>query len=170
MPDRFSECLDFVLDREGRTTAEATGDLDTSFGVTQPVYDAYRKEKGLPLQDVDLGTAAEFEDIYRVNYWLASLANQLPAPLDLLHFDSAVNLGVATANRMLQTALNMGLVDGVVGSRTLNAVKLADPLVTCARYCNLRVTRYIVVSASKPQLRKFFRGWLHRMGYLLLAV
>jgi len=167
---RFDECLSFVLDHEGRTSSEVLGDVNTSFGITQPTYDAYRLAKGLPKQDVDIGDEKEFREIYETAYWTASRADQLPEPLDLLHFDSSVNLGVPTANRMLQTALNMGIIDGVVGSRTLNAAKAADVLVTFARYCNLRVTRYIVISASKPQLRKAVRGWLHRVGDLLKAL
>lgn len=164
---RFNECLDFVLDHEGRTTAQASGDIETSFGITQPVYDEWRQVRNLPERPVDEGEPAEFESIYFEKYWVPAKCGELPEPLDLLHFDSAVNLGVTTAVRMLQTSLNVGIVDGIIGPRTLLAVKTADVTTTVARYCNLRITRYVVISAMKPQLRKFLRGWLHRVGDLL---
>lgn len=167
---RFDECLEFVLDHEGRTTAEASGDINTSFGITQPVYDEWRRARQLPEQNVDLGTPEEFRAIYLERYWVPAKCSDIPAPLDLIHFDSAVNLGLGTANRMLQTALNVGIVDGVIGPRTIGAAKLADPYTIAARYCNLRVTRYIVISQTKPQLKKFLRGWLHRVGDLLKVV
>lgn len=167
---RFEECLDFVLDREGRTDSEPAGDPNTNWGITQAVYDEFRRVRNLPTQDVDKADPMELKSVYAEVFWYPAKCDEMPAPLDLLHFDTAVNNGVATANRMLQTALNVGIVDGVMGPRTMAAVKAADPSVTYARYCNLRITRYIVISASKPQLRRDFRGWLHRVGYLLLKV
>lgn len=167
---RFEDALDFVLDREGRSDNETSGDPDTSFGITQPVYDEWRRAKGKPMQDVDIAEEAELTDIYRERFWLGGKCDQLPEPIDLLHFDSRVNCGEGTANRMLQTALNVGIIDGLIGARTLAAMGVADVTTTFARYCNLRITRYIVIAASKPQKRKNLRGWLRRVGHLLMQV
>jgi lysozyme family protein len=168
---RFDDCLVFVLAHEGgyvNDPADPGG--ATNHGITQATYDAYRTKQGLLPQPVELLEDDEAEGIYRLNYWLAAKCDQLPAPLDLIHFDSAVNVGVATANRMLQTALNMGIVDGVVGQRTLFAANQADPILIGGRYCNLRITRYIVISATTLTGKRFLAGWFHRVADLLRAI
>jgi len=165
---RFDECLKFVLAQEGGTS-EPAGDPDTAYGVTQAIFDAYLKMHGQPSRDVDTITKEEVRLVYRDLFWLPSRADKLPTPVDLVHFDLAVNSGMGTAGRMLQQALNMTPVDGVVGPRTIAAVQSADALLVAARYAKLRLNHYIVlgaVSSGRPKLA----GWAHRLGYLLLAL
>lgn len=165
---RFDDCLKFVLEREGgfvNDPADSGG--ATNKGVTQRVYDTWRRARAEPERSVRDIEDAEVRAIYHENYWVAASCPELPEPIDLLHFDTAVNLGPGTAARMLQTALNMSIVDGIVGHRTLANARANDALTTCARYSNLRVTRYIVIAAGSPEKRKFLRGWLRRVGALL---
>jgi lysozyme family protein len=116
---------------------------------------------------VDEGGPSEFFEIYETAYWRAAKCDKMPEPLDLLHFDAAVNYGVGTANKILQTALGLVGVDGIVGPKTLDALKNADKRVLYGRYCNLRISRYIVLATMDTQKRVFLGGWLRRVGELL---
>lgn len=165
---RFEECLEFVLGREGGLS-EPAGDPDTAYGITQPVYDVFRSKRNLAKRDVDLIERHEVDAIYRSSYWTAAKCDQLEAPLDLVMFDTAVNSGVGAAGRMLQEALGAGLIiDGVIGSKTLMAAAMADPLVTAARMIKGRVNKYVVLALSGK--RHVLLGWLHRLGHLLQAL
>lgn len=143
------------------------GDINTSWGITQPVYDLWRSSKHLTLRNVDEGTPLEFEAVYRSEFWEAAKCDVLPIPLDLLHFDSAVNHGVPTANKILQTALGLSQVDGVIGPQTLKAVKQTNTRVLFGRYCNLRISRYIVLTTLESRHLDTLGGWLRRVGMLL---
>jgi len=165
---RFFDCLDFVLECEGGFTDDPAdpGGL-TKYGVTQAVYDEWRDKQSLPHQTVRLIEAKEAQSLYKTLYWDKAKCGVLPQPLDLLHFDSAVNLGVGTANKLLQTALGMVAIDGVLGPQTAMALERANPLVTFARYANTRILRYVTLALLDPRREKFLRGWLRRVGLLL---
>jgi len=71
-------------------------------------------------------------DVYKDSYWLRNLCDQLPAGIDLVVFDTAVNMGSGKAGRFLQQGVNKLLagpvlkVDGVIGVLTLAAVNGLD--------------------------------------------
>jgi lysozyme family protein len=95
----------------------------TNKGIIQRVYDGYRRNKGLPTRSVKQLTAAELHDIYRRQYWNKIHGDELPAGVDLVMFDSAVNSGFSQATKWLQRALRMNRVDGDFGESTIAAVK-----------------------------------------------
>jgi lysozyme family protein len=167
MASRFQDALAFVLNWEGRTDAEAPGDVDTSWGVTQLAYDEWRRATTLPLRDVDQGTPAEFEQVYRHGYWDRGGCEQMPWPLALLHFDTAVNCGVGMANRMLQAALGLTVIDGLIGGQTLKALREADPNQIFCRYVTQRLVHYAGLARRSTKAAGWLRGWLHRVGDLL---
>lgn len=94
----------------------------TMRGVTQRVYDGFRRNHGLPLQSVRLITDAELEAIYRRQYADKVRFSELPAGVDFVMFDGAVNSGPAQATKWLQRALGVQ-ADGVLGEATLAAVR-----------------------------------------------
>ena len=98
----------------------------TNKGVTQRVYTAWRARRGLPQQDVKFITDGEVKEIYEGDYWLPPRCNQLPTKLDLVQFDTAVNMGVGRAVRILQGAVGCG-VDGQFGPGTAQAVARCEP-------------------------------------------
>jgi lysozyme family protein len=167
MASRFPDALKIIFDHEGRTDDEIAGDVDTSWGVTQPVYDEWRRAKGLPTQDVDLGTEAEFRDIYLTLYWKRGKCDDITWPLALLHFDTAVNCGVGLANRMLQEALGVVVIDGIIGGATLKALKTADPNLIFCRYAMQRLAHYAGLARRSAFHAGNLRGWLRRVGSLL---
>ncbi len=77
----------------------------TMKGVTQRVYDGWRRRKGLPLRDVKVMEEAERLAIYRGDYWDAVPCDPLPAGVDCYAYDVAVNSGVGRIKPWLaQTA------------------------------------------------------------------
>lgn len=170
--NRFEACLSFVLspnveggygnDRDDRGGA-------TNQGVTQATYDAYRHDCGLPLQSVAGVTALEVRDIYFSRYWLPVRSNVLPAPLDLVVFDTAVNMGVDRARRYLQRAVGV-VVDGNIGPITLRAIRsdhaAGYTLQNCEDIVALRDAKYESIARDDPSQRKFLKGWKNRLALL----
>ena len=177
MLPRFRECLKFVLKWEGGfSNHPADRGGATNKGITQATYDAYRKQKGLHLRSVKFITDEEVEEIYYTKYYLPSKAHLMPPPLDVVVFDTAVNMGVKTSAILLQKALQeLGYytlaVDGIVGELTLHAVRKAQEkdalFLLIVKYVQLRIQRYRGIVAKNPSQRVFLKGWLNRALDLL---
>lgn len=166
----FESALAFVLKQEGGFVDDpADPGGATNCGITQRVYDANRAARGLAMQSVQTITTDEVRSIYRERYWDAAACSNLPAPIDLIHFDSAVLCGVPTANRMLQQAVGT-VIDGNVGPRTIEAVKTGDRWRTIGRYINTRISYHVADVGIHPAKAKFLCGWLRRIGVLLSSV
>ena len=95
--------------------------------------------------------------IYRERYWRPAHCPELPAALAFFHFDVAVNMGVGTAIRMLQDALDVE-IDGEIGPITRAAARTNSLASTLERYADLRRARYRSLSG----FWRFGRGWLTR--------
>ncbi len=108
----FEAAIEFVLEREGGLVDDPndSGGL-TNYGISQRAY---------PRLDIRNLTRADAVQIYRSDYWLRCRCDELPAPLALLVFDSAVNQGPDAAIRALQAALGT-TSDGVMGPQTITA-------------------------------------------------
>lgn len=97
-------------------------------GVTQRVYDAYRRSKVLPLRTLTASMRgepdwiAERDEIYRRQYWDACRCSELPPGVAFAVFDAAVNSGVRQAALWLQRALDVR-ADGHIGDVTLGAAR-----------------------------------------------
>ncbi len=122
MKDDFAPALAAVLVHEGGYSNHPKDPGGpTMKGVIKRVYDDYRRSKGEPLRDVREITGAEIEEIYRKRYWDLIQGDKLPAGIDYVVFDGAVNSGPAQATKWLQRAVGVG-ADGILGPETLAAV------------------------------------------------
>lgn len=132
----------------------------TNQGVTQRVYDAWRMQRGLERRSVKDMTSAEVGMIYQVQYWDVIQGAKLPAGVDYVVFDGAVNSGPVQSAKWLQRALGVP-ADGHIGERTLRAVRECrnhDDLV--AAICAMRL-------AFLQALRTwatFGKGWTSRVN------
>ena len=152
----------------------------TNFGITEAVARAngYAGDmRRLP--------RALAESIYRRLYWerpgyafVAEMVPEIAAEL----FDSAVNMGAATATSFLQRALNALnrnqkdypdlKVDRVIGAKTLAALKAfmalrgkAGEKVLLKAIEALQGERYLALAESRPANEAFLYGWLaNRVG------
>lgn len=121
----YKPALTLVLAHEGgfvNHPADPGG--PTNKGITQKVYDAYRRVHGLPTQSVKLISSTEVEEIYRLQYWKLIRGDSLPAGLDYAVFDFAVNSGISRAARYLQRLVGVN-DDAIIGNGTLDAVYTA---------------------------------------------
>lgn len=136
----------------------------TNKGVTQRVYDAYRKGKGQAPKSVKNITMAEVYEIYDKQYWDAVKGDQLPDGVDYVLLDGAVNSGVRQSVMWLQRALGpayKGGIDGVMGLGTIaavNAVSNHDALI--GRICDQRLN-FLKHLKTWPV---FGRGWSARVA------
>jgi len=158
----YKPSLSMVLSHEGgyvNHPADPGG--PTNNGITQRVYDAYRKLKGLPVQSVKLISSTEVADIYNRQYWKLMRGDDLPAGLDYAVFDFAVNSGTSRAIRYLQRLVGVN-DDAVLGDDTLGAVyeaakKNEEALIIS--YCANRL-QFLKSLATFPT---FGKGWCRRV-------
>jgi len=162
----FKASLPFVLRWEGGYVNNPNDPGGTTNkGVTQNVYDDWRRKQGLPLQGVKEITDAEVQAIYDTGYWLPPRCDVLQKPLDLVQFDTAVNMGPGRAVRFLQQAVGCA-VDGGFGPNTLKAVEMCNLGGTLVSYCNEREAYYRRLAQRNPKLKIFLKGWLNRLNAL----
>ena len=162
----FERAAAFVLKREGGfSNHPADRGGATNKGITAAVYDAYRTKKGLALQSVKEITDEEVMDIYHEEYWTAGKCYLMPTKLAIVHFDAAVNCGVARAVKFLQNALGV-IGDGVFGKETMLALKKCHEGAVVDRYLSARRNFYITLVAQKPSQSVFLKGWLSRTDAL----
>ena len=137
----------------------------TNKGVTQKVYDAWLKRQGQSHKDVKHISDAEVAAIYEGDYWLPPRCDLLARQLDLVQFDTAVNMGVGRAVRFLQQTVGCG-VDGDFGPGTEQAVAACDPGTAIGKYCDVREAFYRRLAQVKPSQGKFLKGWMNRLNSL----
>ena len=155
----FARCLPVILKFEG-------GKVDnpkdpggrTNQGITQTVYNAYRRRKGVQQRDVYLITPEERDEIYRAQYWNPIRGDQLPLGVDLVVFDGATNSGPSQSIKWLQRALGVK-DDGVLGPDTLHAINVTTD--NDALIADIIAKREAFLKNLKT-FKTFGTGWLSR--------
>ena len=171
---RFDECLSSILRSEGGYVNNPNDPGGaTNKGITQKVYDEYRRTAGRIPQPVMLITDAEVADIYKRQYWNPCKCDVLPKGVDLLVFDAAVNTGVKQAAKFLQRALGVD-DDGSIGPATIQAltndVKNGMTADIIENLLSQRRSFYLEIIENKPSLSVFKKGWLARADRLTTEV
>lgn len=158
----FTRALPRVLQHEGGYVNDPQDPGGaTNRGVTFRVYDGYRTRKGLPTQDVRDITSAEVSEIYRLQYWDACKCDDLPAGVDYVLFDGAVNSGPTQSIKWLQRALGSVTVDGQMGQATLAAVtEHGNPSALVDIICDRRMA-FLQALKTWP---RFGKGWSARVA------
>ena len=164
--EAFSESLPFILRWEGGFVDDPDDPGGrTNRGVTQKTYSAWRAGRGLANADVKHITEEEVQAIYEHGYWLPPGCHMLPRRLDLVQFDTAVNMGPVRSVKILQTTLGC-TPDGGFGATTQGLVAGCDAASTVANYCTVREGIYRSLAQKNPKLSKFLKGWLNRLNAL----
>lgn len=134
----------------------------TKNGITQKVYAAYRRRKGLPAQDVFKMVDSERDEIYRSQYFDKIRFDELPPGLDLVIVDGAINSGVSQSVKWVQRALGIQ-ADGVMGAITMS--RIMDHPDHDVLIKNILDRRRAFLQALKTYWR-FGKGWMSRVSQL----
>lgn len=122
---------------------------ETKYGISKRAY---------PVLDIASLTKEDAKSIYKRDYWDKVRGDNLPEPIAIFVFDTAVNQGVFYASTMLQNAVG-ALPDGIIGLKTLDAVKRQNIVLTLGKMSLDRSKRYI----ENKNFTVYGRGWLRRM-------
>ncbi|KNY21642.1 glycosyl hydrolase 108 family protein [Methylobacterium sp. ARG-1] len=146
----------------GRVDDKADPGGRTAYGVTQRVYNGWRRARKLPIRDVWLVEVSELVDIYKTGYWDKVWGDRLPEGLDIVVGDGAINSGVSQSVKWLQRALGVR-VDGVMGDATLMAAEAVNDV--DALIAKIIALRNAFLKALRT-FKRFGKGWLRRTQQL----
>ena len=157
MKANFQAALAFTLSQEGGWSDDPTDPGGaTNQGITLATYRAYQHNSMLGVSDLQTMGANQRDDIYKTGYWEPIAGDALPAGVDLMVFDFAVNAGPRTASRCLQDVVGADQ-DGLIGPQTLKYARAADPKTVIGQLGVWRRAYYN--SLDKPE---FINGWTNR--------
>ena len=152
----FEPAVTKTIRREGGDTL--TDDPDDPGGLTRYGI-SKRAHPEVDPRNLTLDSAKE---IYRKEYWNPCQGDAIKSQLLAeLIFDSAVNMGVNQAIKLVQIASGLE-PDGVLGPNTLQAINEADPSTFAAAYVLAKITRYLALVKKNRKLEKYFYGWVRR--------
>jgi lysozyme family protein len=162
MDDTFDACLEFTLAEEGGYSDHPSdARLATNHGITLARLRRFLRDPALGRDDVRHMPCATVRALYRADFWNRTRCDAVPAGLDLMMFDHAVNAGPDRAGRALQLAAghDRAEVDGAVGPDTLARVTLIDPLTLLEALAAMQRTGYRQMAAYGL----FGESWLARL-------
>ena len=158
----FRDACRFVVDalEGGGKPIRDQGGL-TRWGISQRAY---------PTLDIEHLTRDRAETLYHEDFWRPVRGYALPPALSLVVFDAAVNQGVTRAAKMLQKALRLEVVDGVIGPITVSAAKMAMPQSELiVRFLSERLNEYEWLARTDPQKHgSSLLGWRNRLYRLAM--
>jgi lysozyme family protein len=130
----------------------------TNLGVTKATWEGW---VGREVDEAEMRglTPENVEPLYKERYFDAVRGDELPAGLDYLMFDFAVNAGAGRAIKILQTAVGV-TPDGGFGPMTMKAVQAVDPVDLIERFSQAKEDFY----RSLAQFPTFGKGWLNRVA------
>jgi lysozyme family protein len=159
MKENFGEALKAILKHEGGFVHHK---LDpggmTNLGVTKKVWEEWI---GRPVGEKEMRalTPDTVAPMYRKKYWDAVKADELPTGLDYLMFDFAINAGPGRAIKTMQKAIGTN-PDGVIGAKTMQALKTADQKDLIAKFSMEKELFY----KALPTFATFGKGWMRRVA------
>jgi len=157
--ERFLRAVEVVLEHEGGYVHDPRDPGgETKWGISKRAY---------PDLDIADLTREDATAIYYRDWWQRYGYGRLKDDaVTTKVFDMAVNMGPATAHRLLQEALVfLGYpvgIDGIIGPQTIGAANKADPkrLFQVLRW--MAAHHYYRIADQRPQSRAFLIGWLRR--------
>ena len=160
MTDRYPLCAAFTRKEEGgfvNNPRDPGG--ATMQGVTIATFRHWRHDPLATVQQLRGIQPAEWNAIMATGYWQPPQCQALPAGVDLMVFDMAVNSGPRASAQLLQQAACVTQVDGWIGPGTLAAIKALDPGDVLDRLAALQEAFYRRLAGFVT----FGDGWLARL-------
>jgi lysozyme family protein len=141
----------------------------TMNGMTQPIYDVYRKAHKQELQPVKFIEEHEIVECYKTYFWDAGKCLYMPEPLSLVHFDSMVQHRPKACAGMLQQALGVK-DDGIIGPATMKALLTANIPQVVEDYIDSRQVLYDTIVEHDRTQQANYNGWKNRLHLLRAEV
>lgn len=129
----------------------------TNLGCTKTTWERWC---GRPVDEAEMRalTPADVAPLYKERYWDKVKADELPAGVDYVVFDTAINSGPGRAVKLLQEAIG-ATPDGAIGPLTLRAVAAMPAAEVINKFQDSR----LVYLQSLPTWPTFGRGWARRV-------
>jgi WD40 repeat protein len=165
-PRYFLEALSIVLGFAGGSSEVSDGPGGpTKFSVTQKTYDEWRRRRGVERRPIQEMTRGEMQELYRTDWWRRAGCDDLQPSLAMLHFDTAVNMGIVPAVKILQSQLGLE-ADGVLGPMTRSVVSEHGLRGVAIRYVDGRVEYYKNFAKSGVVFQNLLPVWFRRTALL----
>lgn len=157
MKSNRTKAINIILEQEGGYVNDPRDPGgETKYGITKRSY---------PDENIAKLTKKRAKEIYCRDYWDDCRCDDLPAGLDILVFDCAVNQGPYFARRNLQASIGVK-TDGIIGPKTLEAAR-QDPESALPELAARRARRY----GTTPGFDDYGLGWMRRLTHIFqLAV
>lgn len=159
----FDEAFERLIGHEGNFTNDkndrgnwTTGIVGkgilkgTKFGISAMTY---------PHLDIKNLTLAQAKQIYKRDWWDGLAAKNINAAIVFQVWDFAINAGMATAKRKLQSAVGVA-DDGIIGPITIKAINDADLNDVLMKFNAERLTYYTKLSTWG----RYGKGWTNRVA------
>lgn len=158
MNDNFKNALNHVLRHEGGWSDHKDDPGGATMkGVTLDVFKRHFGP-GKGKDDLRQITNDQLEQIYRSGYWNKCHCDELPAGIDYVVFDAAVNSGPGRGVKWLQAAIGVEQ-DGGIGPKTLAKVEALNTIQVADNMCDRRLDFLQKLSTWST----FGRGWERRV-------
>lgn len=122
----------------------------TKYGISAMAY---------PKLDIEHLSLDQAQEIYKRDYWDKFMGDQLDPDLAYQVFDAAVNHGVSTAVKLLQSSVGT-TEDGIMGNITLNRTLSMDQHKVALTFISKRIKYY----TSIKTFAYYGKGWMNRMS------
>ena len=170
----FDRAVNFVLDLEGGYVDNPNDPGGaTKFGIST----AFLKSIG-DKTDVRSITKDKAKEYYYEYFWRVLRCDEIkPYSIQLLLFDTGVNMGKSLAVQLLQFSLRPFKpvsIDGIIGNETLSAVEFATNTDTNTQFladyfATERKHQYLEFIRRKENL-VFLKGWFNRVNKILAEI
>lgn len=171
MNERFIRAFYFTLKNEGGLSDDPQDPGGTTkYGISLEFLNQLFK-KGTIEADINQDGRIDKEDIkllnidfvkraYHEEFWkkIEKISDDY---LAIKLFDSAVNLGLGQAVKLLQDVLGVAK-DGILGPVTINALSKNNINSVIRNYVNRLICFYSKLAFFNPKLNKFLKGWINR--------
>lgn len=158
MKDNFDEALKAVLHHEGGYVNHPSdpGGM-TNLGCTKRVWEEWCGHE-VDEKAMRALTPADVAPLYKAKYWDKIKGDDLPAGVDYVVFDAAINSGPGRAAKWLQSCVGVE-PDGGIGPKTLAAVAAFDAKTLVDDYAKRRLSFLM----DLPTWATFGKGWGRRV-------
>jgi lysozyme family protein len=159
MKENWDQCFTLVLKHEGGFVnhPKDPGGM-TNLGVTRTNWELYLN-RDVTEEEMRSLTPEIVKPFYKHNYWDRIRGDELPSGVDYAAYDLAVNSGTGRAAKYLQQIAGV-TADGVIGPRSVEAIKKCDAEDTVDEICNMRMD----FLKNLNTFDTFGKGWTTRVN------